>query len=237
MKPRLTVIAAVGVMIFSAVSAMAFPTLPSPRISISGMLTYQGPSIDNGTTSSSTLKTVSFNNTTLINLLNASSTATNYIMDVTGTNQVPPGSFFIWDLSREKLVITNANGFTFYLSGNAPVLGGYDFGFLSIDHNVLIGSFSRNDSTGAGSEIDQTGVEFYFSDGNGTEIDSNGNGTFHWTYGQTGAGQPVSMSFSAAPAGYSATVGGTNGISQNLHLNASGSATIAGFSGPFYQWW
>jgi hypothetical protein len=149
-----------GAMAFAAGKASSAPAqyLPSPKVNISGTITYTTVITTNGAVAKGTLKTVSFNTKSLIDLLNASPTFRSALTNEFGSvssNQVPAASYFIFDIYDQELIITNKNGFAFNLYDNISVV---NFGFLDIDNNVLIGSFSINTNTSAGSESDVTGV-------------------------------------------------------------------------------
>ena len=94
--------------------------------------------------------------------MNASPTASNQIQTVTGTNQIPKGSYFIWDPGNVYgLYLTNNNGFFFPLEGP-----GYEFAYLEVANQNLIGTV-KYASTWVlnGTESDKTGIAFYFGDG------------------------------------------------------------------------
>lgn len=133
-----------------------------------------------------------FTSKTLIALLNASSSATNDMFYVTGTNQIPKGSYFIWNPYRESLGITNKNGFFFPLEGSYNIATNtthsYDYGYMDVDDEGLIGTYNLKSSNSAGSETDVTGIYFYFDDGNGNYLEIYGTATLNWTYGPVTAG-------------------------------------------------
>ena len=203
--------------------ASSFSGYPLVKLNISGSLIY--------TTNSSgaqkvPLKTLSYTTQTLINLLNASPTASNQIQTVTGTNQIPKGSYFIWDPgSVFGLYLTNNNGFFFPLEGSD-----YEFGYLQVGNQNLIGTV-KYASTWAlnGTETDKTGIIFYFGDGpyqnSDNEIQLFGVANLKWTYGlPSGGNQKASVSvtmtgngnnncfvndFDAIPASFSASGSGS----------------------------
>jgi hypothetical protein len=238
-----TVIGAiVATMAFATSMAFATtPYLPSPQVNISGSVIYLASTTNNGTTSKGTLKTVSFNTKSLIALLNASSAVQSTLSDLGLPPQIPAGSYFIFDMDNEGLIITNKNGFSFTLYAYDPVTSSYyDYGYLDFYEDALFGSYSLNDTTGAGSEQDQTGVEFYFWDGNSNELEPEyGNGAFNWTFGAvSGSLQKASVSVSMQPAGYYAEVNGSSrAITKGMNVSGSGSATVWSLGEPFYLWW
>ncbi len=122
------------------------------KVNLSGTVSYS-PNYGNQSLEVP-LKTASYNNKTLISLLNASAYASNIIFSVTSSNQIPAGSSFLFDPDAGTLALTNNSGFYFPLTGP-----GYSFGFLEIDESQLIGTYSLS-ATLAGSETDKTG--FYF---------------------------------------------------------------------------
>ena len=237
----------VATLAFGISMAFATPTvsyLPSPAINISGSIIYQSSSTNNGTTSKATLKTVSFNSKSLIALLNASPTVQTTLQDVTGVSRIPAGSYFIFDIYdgyEYDLVVTNKNGFSFPLYGyDYSEDSTYDYGYIEWDYDVTFAGYSLNNTTGAGTEQDQTGIYFEFEDYNGNDIECYcGNGTFNWTYGAaSGDTQKASLSVSLHPAGYYAEVNGnSDAISKNTNISGSGSATIEPLGEPFYWWW
>ena len=228
----------------SAKAVPALPNLPIIPVNISGVVTYQGGSATKGDITKTSTQNRSFNNKTLIRLLNESSAATNTLVDVTGVSQIPAGSSILFDIDDETLIITNKNGFSFPLSGTDPITqNSYNYGYLDFDNDVLFGSASLNNATGAGSEKDYTGVEFYFySDGSGSgsvELEPEyGNGSLAWIFGATTSGhQTARVKFKASPAGYYAYVDGNEGITTACDISGRGKATIYSLGEPFYNWW
>jgi hypothetical protein len=202
--------------------SQSFSGYPLVKLSISGTL-YFTTNLSN--IQSVPLKKYSYTTQTLIDLLNASSTATNKMQTVAGTNQIPKGSYFIWDPDSDNLYLTNQNGFFFPLQGS-----GYQFGYLTVDENNLIGTVKYSSTWVLdGKETDKTGIFFYFGDGeyqdSDNEIELYGIATLTWTYGNVSAGSQkaslsVSMSgngnndcyiddFDAIPASFSASGSGT----------------------------
>ncbi len=153
-------VALAGAVVFCAITsakaASFFGGYPLVKLSISGSLTY---TTNSAATQKVPLKTLSYTTQTLINLLNASPTASNQIQTVTGTNQIPKGSYFIWDPGNVYgLYLTNNNGFFFPLEGP-----GYEFAYLEVANQNLIGTV-KYASTWAlnGTESDKTGIVFLF---------------------------------------------------------------------------
>jgi hypothetical protein len=218
--------------------ASAVQYLPLVKVNISASITYQGPTTDNGTVTKVTVKKVSGNTKALIALLNASPTFQAALTNEFGSvssNQVPSGSYFVYDPYEEELIITNKNGFSFNLDSNNS---GRDFGYLDFDDDVLFGSYSINDTTGAGSENDTTGIYFYLYDYNGNYIESYGTGTFKWKYGAVSGGdQKMTLSVSLKPNGYYAEVDGNEGLVTSGSISGSGTATLPTLDEPFYYWW
>jgi hypothetical protein len=181
-----------GAMVFGpAESASAQASYPLVKVNLSGTVSYS-PNYGNQSLEVP-LKTASYNNKTLISLLNASAYASNIIFSVTSSNQIPAGSSFLFDPDAGTLALTNNSGFYFPLTGP-----GYSFGFLEIDESQLIGTYSLS-ATLAGSETDKTGFYFEFEDGadSSTEILLYGTATLTWKYGAAnGAIQNASLSVS-----------------------------------------
>jgi hypothetical protein len=139
-----------------------------------------------------------------------------------------------------SLIVTNKNGFSFTLVGyDSVATTNYDYGFLNIDQVNLIGSYSQNDSTRAGSESDLTGIEFYFSDGNGNQLDDFGNGSLTWSFGKVSGGvQKTTLSVNfTAPNGFSDTVNNNAAIAQNVKCSGKATGNVASGVFPFYLWW
>jgi hypothetical protein len=182
-----------GAMAFGAVeSALAQSPYPLVKVNLSGTVSYS-PNYGNQSLEVP-LKTASYNNKTLISLLNASAYASNIIFSVTSSNQIPAGSYFLFDPDAGTLALTNNSGFYFPLAD-----AGYSFGSLEIDESQLIGTYSLNTTTLAGSETDKTGFYFEFEDGadSSTEILLYGTATLTWKYGAAnGAVQSSSLSVS-----------------------------------------
>lgn len=243
-----TLIAASIITTMAFATNMAFATvstnyLPFVPVTFSGTITYQSSTNISGTTSSGTVNTVSINNKSLIALLNASSTVQDDLMYWGLPNQIPSGSYFVYDIDDEELIITNKNGFSFPLEGYG-YYGYYDFAELDFDHESLFGSCSLNTTTGAGTEQDQVDSYFYFEDYNNNSIDTEyGSGTLNWTFGATyGATnnpvQKASVNLKFQPAAEYAEVDGSdNAITKGLTISGSGSSIIYALGEPFYLWW
>jgi hypothetical protein len=226
-----------AVALLSANSAAGVPVayFPRPTLNLSGTVMVPGPAFGFGS-----LQKLSFNNKTLIRLLNASPSVQRYITNnvthSTVSNTIPAGSYFVWDMDQEEVWVTNKNGFSFDVDD--PV----DF-YIDYDEDVLIGSFSLNKSTWAGTEKDVTGVELYFYDGNYNELEGYyGLGTFNWKYGAIASGtqtnQTKSVSVSMSPGSYYAEVSDVSGITTAFTVSGSGSAAgLTPFYEPFYMWW
>jgi hypothetical protein len=139
---------------------------------------------------------------------------------------------------EEELIITNKNGFSFNLDSN---LSDKDFGWLDIDEDYLFGDFSVNDTTEAGTESDLTGVEFFFADLNGNEVELFGTAKLKWTYGAVSSGLQkktlsVSMSGSANTED-DVEVDGSFHSTGEFTASGSGTATDTSFGEAFYNWW
>jgi hypothetical protein len=241
-----------------AYSAKAQVSFPLVNLTISGTVSYNntnGPT-DNGTTTKSALTKVSITTKSLISLLTNSPTVTSTLMDVTGTNQIPAGSYFVYDLNTNNvsydpdpnigeyvaaLIVTNKNGFSFTLAGYDSVAStNYDYGYLNIYQQNLIGSYSQNDTTGAGSESDLTGIEFYFNDSNGNQLHDFGNGSLTWSFGKvsTNSVQKTTLSINfPAPNGYYDTVNYNAAVAQNVKCSGKATGNVASGIFPFFLWW
>ena len=236
----IAVVAAVAL----AYSAKAQVSFPLVKMTISGTVSYNAASpTTNKTTIKSGLTNVSITTKSLINLLNASPTVTNTLLDVTGTNQIPAGSYFLFDLYNSNLIITNKNGFNFSLYGTDPVTTNYVYGYLNVggsDYGNIIGSYSQNDTTGAGSESDLAGIEFYFDDSNGNSLDDFGNGSLKWSFGKVSTNDVQKTTLSVAfpaPDGFSDMVNYKTAIAQNVKCSGKGTDNVPFGIFPFYIWW
>ena len=242
---KLTKLASIAVVVAVALAynAKGQVSFPLVNLTISGTVSYNASSpADNGKTTKS-----------LISLLTNSPTVTSTLMDVTGTNQIPAGSYFVYDLNTNNifddpnfgevmaLIVTNKNGFSFTLVGYDTIAAtNYDYGFLNIDQVNLIGSYSQNDSTGAGSESDLTSIEFYFNDGNGNQLDDFGNGSLTWSFGtvSTNSVQKTTLSVNfPAPNGYDDVVNYNAAIAQNVKCSGKATGNVVSVVFPFYLWW
>jgi hypothetical protein len=233
-------------------------TFPLVNLTISGTVSYNSNSpASNGKLTKSALTKVSLTTKSLIGLLNASPAVTNTLMDVTKTNQIPAGSYFVFDLDNtfyyaafdenpNPLIITNKNGFSFTLDGYDSVAAtDYVYGYLNLGNSDfttrtnIIGSYSKNDTTGAGSESDLASIEFYFNDSNGNRLHDYGNGTLKWSFGSvSGSVQKTTLSVSfPVPDGYSDTVKYTKAIAQNIKASGKGTGNMTTGIFPFYLWW
>ena len=118
---KLTQLASVAVVAAVALACNARAvevTFPLVKLAISGTASYNASSpTNNGANAMSVLTKVKVNTKSLIGLLNASPTVTNTLQDVTGTSQIPAGSYFVYDLDNENLIITNLSGYNFTLRG------------------------------------------------------------------------------------------------------------------------
>ena len=217
---------------FPASKAKASPlNKPRPSLTISGTVMVQDPSFPYGS-----IKKLSLNNKTLISLLNASPIVQNYLTNLFNSvtsNSIPAGSYFVWDMNSEDVWVTNKNGFSFNVEN--PVAFYVDY-----DVEVKVGSFSLKNTTGAGSEMDVTGVKFYFDDYYGNILDPEyGEGVFNWTYGAVSGGvQQKTISVKLSPGSYSAEVNGVNAITTTFNVSGSGSseglAPFGALGEPFY---
>ena len=138
------------------------------------------------------------------------------------------------------LIVTNKNGFSFTLVGTDPVTtNGYDYGYLNIYEQNLIGSYSRNDSTGAGSESDLTGIEFYFNDSNGNQLRDFGDGSLTWSFGKvSGSVQKTTLSINfLAPDGDNDIVKYNAAVAQNVKCSGKATGNVASGVFPFFLWW
>jgi hypothetical protein len=238
---KLSILAIVAAMMTLATGkALAIVIFPAPTVTVSGVISYLATNSDNGTTSKGATKTVSFNNKSLMAMLTVSPAVQTTLSDLGLTTNIPAGSSLLYSINDRDLIITNKNGFEFSLDGYDPITSSdYDYGLLQIDQGVLFGSYSLNDTTGAGTEADQTSVYFSFNDGNGNKITAYGYGTLAWTYGTVTAGeQKAKVTVSFHPSGYSAEVSSNStAISTTCTISGTGSGTIGSLGEPFYKWW
>jgi hypothetical protein len=233
MKPKrpLLCVAFAVTMAFGTANPAAAQSYPSVPLAISGTLYY---TTNNGTLAQgSPMIKVSYNNQTLINLLNASSAATNSIKTVTGKSQIPSGSSIFWNPYEESLTITNSNGFSFPLDGSH-----YDYGYLEVDEEDLIGTYSLNTKTSAGTETDRTGIYFYFYDGSESynEIEIYGTATLTWTYGAAkGGSQKATLSVTMTGCGNDdCYIDDYTAIPSAFSATGRGSGTAKTNNVPFY---
>ncbi len=257
-------VAVVGALAFFTAGAVKAATyFPPVALNLSGTVTVpvtdtNGDQIitTNGNIVTGKLKTVSFNNKSLIALLNASPDVQRYITNnVTHSavsNSIPAGSYFVWTMGMwdgntndfyddsGDIWVTNKNGFSFDVE--EPV----SF-YIYWDEDEVVGTAKLNAITGAGTEKDITGVELYFSDYNGNELEPYyGQGNFNWTYGPvSGSLQKKSISLTMSPATCYAEVNDVNALTTAFSVSGSGSATCltplpgAWLGEPYwwYMWW
>jgi hypothetical protein len=228
------------VALFSASNASALNAYPhAVNLNISAKIVVPDTITTNGAVVTGKLKTVSVNNKTLIALLNASpavqSYITNNITHSAISNSIPAGSYFVWDMFTEDVLVTNKNGFSFDV--DIPV----SF-YIDYDEDTVVGSAKLADVTGAGSEMDVTGIKFYFYDNNGNKLEPEyGEGDFNWTYGAVSGGvQQKAISIKLSPAAYFAEVNGVNAITTTFNVSGNGSsADLAPFGAldePYWYW-
>ena len=218
----------------ASASVVAFPLV---KLNLSGFITGSaGATNNNGTvTKGSPFQKYSFNTQKLINLFNASPAFKSALTNQFGSassNQVPAGSYIVWNIYTDSLIITNKNGFSFDLD--------YDnsgFGFIEIYNNYLLGTFTRSDKTGAGSEQDSTGVYFNINDYNGNYIEVYGAATLNWSYGTMSVGsQKTTLSVTMSGKSYYAQLSG-NQFAPQFQASGSGTATDPVGQNPFYLWY
>jgi hypothetical protein len=230
-KRPLLCAASAAIMAFGTALPAVAQSYPSVPLAISGTLYYT--TNNNTLAQGSPIIKVSYNNQTLINLLNASSAATNSLKTVTGKSQIPSGSSILWNPYDESLTITNSNGFSFPLYGSH-----YDYGYLEVDEYDLIGSYSLNAKTAAGTETDRTGIYFYFYDGSEAynEIEIYGTATLTWTYGAAkGGSQKATLSVSMTGCGNDdCYIDDYTAIPSAFSATGSGSGTEKTNNVPFY---
>ena len=215
------------------VTKSAAAQLPHPIVilTISGTIDYSTNSA--GGSVSGPIKTVSYSTKTLIAMLNATASASNQVFLATGTNQIPAGSYFLFDLYAGDLAITNKNGFYFPLTGT-----NYDFGSLVIDQYQLVGTYTLK-STLAGSETDETSFYFEFSDGAGfeTTLKLYGTATLGWTYGAaTGDTQKATVKVTMSGISEAgSSIMENEGVTRSFSAKGSGSVANAPTSAvPFF---
>jgi hypothetical protein len=230
----ITSAAIAGAIIFgraTTTQAQTFSGYPLVKLSISGTYYYN---TNSSNVQNVPLKKFTYNTQTLIDLLNASPNATNMMQSVANTNQIPKGSYFLWDVSEEELYITNKNKFFFPLFSSSP-LPGYDFAHLVIAQDNLIGTVKYSSKVPLeGSETDKTGIEFYFNDGGDggpgkNQMDLFGVATLNWTYGKpAGNSQKASLSVTMSGNGNGTGldyIGNNNAIPTAFSASGSGSIT------------
>jgi hypothetical protein len=229
----ITSAAIAGAIIFgsaAATPAQTFSGYPLVKLSISGTYYYN---TNSSNIQNVPLKKFTYNSQTLFDLLNASPNATNLMQLVANTNQIPKGSYFLWDIAEEGLYITNKNGFFFPLLGTN--YGFHDFGYLAINETNLIGTVKYSSKVPLeGSETDKTGIEFYFNDGGDggpgkNQMDLFGVATLNWTYGKpAGNSQKASLSVTMSGNGNGTGldyIGNNNAIPTAFSASGSGSIT------------
>jgi hypothetical protein len=235
-RPGLMLRALVGaaLVLAAAPQAALASRYPSVLLGLSGTLVY---TTNNNLTMGVPITRVSYTGQSLIKLLNASANATNTMQQVTGTNQIPAGSHFLWNPDEQSLTITNDNGFSFPLEG-----AGYGYGALLIDEEQLIGSYSLDAGKRSGSETDVTGIYFYFYDGNANpnEIELYGTAALLWTYGAAESGsQKVILNVTMQGCGNDeSTVNGFEAIARTFSatgMNGAGRESTSDV--PFYLEW
>ena len=232
--------AAAGAVAFAASKASAATyVLPLVKLNLSGVITGSaGTTNDNGTvTKGSPFQKYSFNTQKLIDLLNASPTFQKALTNQfgsTSSNQVPEGSYIVWNIYTDALIITNKNGFSFDLENNSTD----DFGYIEIYYDYLIGTYTRNDKTGSGNEQDLTGVYIYFDDYNGNYIESYGAATLNWSYAAMSVGsQKTTLSATISGGTYYAQLKGNQAAPTQFKASGSGTANDPIGQNPFYLWY
>jgi hypothetical protein len=162
MKKILTLAIVAVAMAFASGKALAY-TFPWVPLNISATVKSGTVSANDNwiTTQTPPMSTVSVNNKSIIAMLNL----------ITHSN-IPAGSQILWNPDYEDLLITNKNGFSMYPSDC----------YIEPDYEGLIGTYTKNINTSAGSENDLTGVyiELYFDSYN--YIEAYGLANLNWTY-------------------------------------------------------
>jgi len=240
--------AACAAMTLGATKASA-DSLPLASLAITGSIIYNtNDTVDSSTT---TLKAqqASFTGKDLINLLTSSSDVSNTVVDVTGSNGIPAGSFLVLntDLGNGDLIVSNKSGFSFPLRGfDLLAVSSYDYGSIrSTKEAPMVSSFSLTNKpprfsrrTLPATETDNLLVEFSFDDSNGESFDVFGKITFGWTAGTpSDDSRPVTAIFSLSGTG-AGEVNGFDGIATvSITGKGTGNELLSDEEFPFFIWW
>jgi len=176
----LTCSLAVGAMLFAAGKASASAPVPQ-KLTVSGTVTYTNAATVSGTTvidTNVTTKTVSFNNKTIIGMLNASAAFTNWGVAAAGTKLVIPTTASLG-------IDTNGNVIAYTGTIDAPTAvinlstnghGNAYGGFAGINGGIgpTIGSLKVSTTNVAYSYKAQTIGYVWFYDGGGNYIEIDG---------------------------------------------------------------
>jgi hypothetical protein len=185
-------------------------------------------------------RTVAVNAATALAVVNTSPVVNNVLQQVTGTNEIPAGSYLLWNPYTAELIATNKNGFSFPLSGYTDGTNYYDFGFLEFGDEAA-GTYSLNAKTLAGSETDYIGFYLDLNDGltNNNVIELYGEATLNWTYGAASNGmQKTKLSVSLAGDGANDLfVFGYNAAPVSFTGSGSGTWLERTDDIPFFYYW
>ena len=179
----------------------------------------------------------------LLSILARSEVVSNTVVNVTGSNGIPAGSYFTvaTDFQRNSVNLTNKSGFSFPLAGHDPVRDrNYSYVRLYLAEGVMFpASFNVNSNSTSGTEMDQALMMLTFNDGQTNTISASGLGQIHWAAAphSTNATQKVSVNFNFNGAGYGTYQG--NIAVLNVEANGAGNGVekIADGEFPFWRWW
>jgi hypothetical protein len=220
MKKILTLAVVAVAMAFASSKALAY-TFPWVPLNISATVKSGTVAASDNwiTTQTPPMTTVSVNNKSIIAMLNL----------ITHSN-IPAGSQILWNPEYEDFLITNKNGFSMYPEDC----------YIEVDYDGLIGTFTKNTTTAAGSENDLTGVymELYFNDEN--YIDVYGLANLNWTYAAAVSGSQkttlsAKISFQGSDDVYIDDYEGE--LTSDSASGSGGTATDPVDQNPFAKWY
>ena len=241
-KHSLLCVLAVGALACFTTTASAAPgaTLLA-KLNVSGKVNInQNPTTTNGKTTKLKSTTAKYNTKDIIKLLNSSPVFVSYLAFRTATNysQIPSGAYLAADVYSSTVWVVLKNG--------TPLvrLSGYDAqdnyrGFGVMEFGNLCGDFDYNNSSRAGSEVDQVG-NFYlsFDDYNSptTSVSAAGAAEFKFKAGKlANSVQNISLQLKCDGTGNALFNGSTGVCAQTA--KASGKNDISPAYWPFYSWY
>jgi hypothetical protein len=220
----------------------AIPAAPVlARLNLSGIITVNTNDIaDNGKATTLRPSRRSYNTKDIVNLLNSSTNFNNYLLCYTGTiTNLPAKTYFAYDIYGYNIYAVLPDGSTVLMQGTD--CSANFFSFLSMDFSQISASYSKNDSTGAGSESDQLSdwwIEIIDYNNPVTDIRIQGQMNLNWSAGplNNGITRKLTVSDSFIGNGH-AEYKGFMGTGTGKASGSGMQPSVISNDWPFWIWW